>query len=44
MIVATIEGTTLKDWDATIIINSQHVTFKIDTGAKCNVMSSETYN
>ena len=44
MIVATIEGTTRKDWDATIIINSQHVTFKIDTGAQCNVMSSETYN
>ena len=24
--------------------NSQHVTFKIDTGAQCNVMSSETHN
>ena len=44
MLVAVIEGTTRKDWGATVTINSQHVTFKIDTGAQCNVMSSDTYN
>ena len=44
LLIAGIEGTKRKDWDATVTINSQHITFKIDTGAQCNVMSSKTYN
>ena len=43
LIVATIETSKQKDWTIGIGINSQSVTFKIDTGGQCNVMSSETY-
>ena len=32
-----------KDWHVTIKVDHGHPTFKIDTGAQCNVMSIETY-
>lgn len=32
-----------KDWHAILIVDGNPVKFKIDTGAQCNIMSSETY-
>ena len=32
-----------KDWNVTIKMGKQNTTFKIDTGAQCNIMSMETY-
>ena len=32
-----------KDWHATLIVDGNPIKFKIDTGAQCNVISSETY-
>lgn len=43
MLVATIETKNEKDWNIKVTINDQLITFKIDTGAQCDVMSSETY-
>ena len=33
-----------KDWKATILLNKQKTTFKLDTGAQCNVISKDKYN
>ena len=45
MIIDTITDETLKqDWKTTVKLNDQDVTFKIDTGTQCNVLSKETYN
>ena len=33
-----------KEWEVDIRMNEQRVTFKIDTGAQCNVISKETYD
>ena len=45
MYVATIENSTeTKDWKATIKVNDRHTTFKLDTGAQCNVISKKTYD
>ena len=45
LLVAAIEdGPPRKDWSATVTINAHHVTFKIDTGAQCNVMSYATFS
>ena len=41
LLIALIEGTTCKDWNATVTINSKNIAFKIDTGVQCNVMSSK---
>lgn len=32
------------DWTQDLIINRRNVTFNLDTGAKCNVMSAQTFN
>lgn len=32
------------DWTQDLIINGRNVTFNLDTGAKCNVMSAQTFN
>ena len=34
----------LEDWKTTILLNKQKTTFKIDTGAQCNVISKRQYN
>ena len=45
MVIATINGgATKKDWQTTIKVNERDITFKIDTGAQCNVMSKESYD
>ena len=33
-----------EEWEVNIRMNEQRVTFKIDTGAQCNVISKETYD
>ena len=33
-----------KGWQVSIQVNKHNISFKIDTGAQCNVMSLETYN
>ena len=37
-------NSSLKDWKTTILLNKQKTTFKIDTGAQCNVISKRQYN
>ena len=32
------------DWKVKILINGQETSFKIDTGAQCNVLSMQKYN
>ena len=32
------------DWQTTVKVNEHNITFKIDTGAQCNVLSKETYD
>ncbi len=32
------------DWTEVLIINRRNVTFNLDTGAKCNMMSAQTFN
>ena len=44
MMIDAIDGETKKNWNVTITICEQPVQFKIDTGAQCNVMSSQTYH
>ena len=44
MIIDTITDETPKqDWKTTVKLNDQDVTFTIDTGAQCNVLSKEIY-
>ena len=44
LVVAAVENEpSRKDWSTTVTINAHHITFKIDTGAQCNVMSNNTY-
>ena len=33
-----------EEWRATLILNDKSVSFKLDTGAECNVISKEVYN
>ena len=33
-----------KDWQVSVKLNDQKISFKIDTGAQCNVLSKRTYN
>ena len=33
-----------KDWKVTVKLNSHSTTFKLDTGAQCNVISKQTYD
>ena len=33
-----------QDWQTTVKVNEHNITFKIDTGAQCNVLSKETYD
>ena len=33
-----------EEWRATLSLNDQHVSFKLDTGAECNIISKEVYN
>ena len=45
--VCTIGKTKAKqdeEWRATLILNDKNVSFKLDTGAECNVVSKEVYN
>ena len=45
MYVAVIENDTqAKDWTASMSLNGCHITFKLDTGAQCNVISKNTYD
>ena len=44
VIDAVSSGQAKEDWHTTIKVNEHNVTFKIDTGAQCNVISKETYN
>ena len=45
MFVAVIENDTdAKDWKATVKLNGHSTTFKLDTGAQCNVISKQTYD
>jgi hypothetical protein len=46
MFVATVqhEKSGPRDWHAILKINEKTVSFKIDTGAQCNVISKKTYN
>lgn len=42
MYIATINSSSeTKDWQVTIELNEQKTTFKIDTGAQCNVISKK---
>ena len=41
MVIATINVE--KDWQTTIKVNERNITFKIDMGAQCNVVSKESY-
>ena len=38
------DNTETEEWEVSIRLNEQMVTFKIDTGAQCNVISKETYD
>ena len=44
MIIDAVDSGTKKNWNVTVTINKQPVQFKIDTGAQCNVISSQTYH
>ena len=44
MVIDAIEGENGKNWNTTVGINKHPVQFKINTGAQCNVMSSQTYH
>ena len=45
MYVAIIEkDTDTKDWKATVKVNGHPITFKLDTGAQCNVISKHSYD
>ena len=44
VINAVTKEPTKGDWQTTIMVNEHLVTFKIDTGAQCNVLSKETYD
>ena len=44
MVIEAIDGENGKNWNTTVGINKHPVQFKIDTGAQCNVMSSQTYH
>ena len=38
------DGADTEEWEVNVRMNEQRVTFKIDTGAQCNVISKETYD
>jgi len=42
-VIDAIDGEKKKNWNVTVTINEQPVQFKIDTGAQCNDISSQTY-
>ena len=44
VIDAVAKEPTKGDWHTTIMVNEHQVTFKIDTGAQCNVLAKETYD
>ena len=45
MYIATIDDESdSKDWKVIFSLNKHHMTFKLDTGAHCNVISKKTYN
>jgi len=38
------DNTETEEWEVSIKVNEQMVTFKIDMGAQCHVVSKETYD